>query len=72
MRSLKVTTEFTGIITIEIYEVFNKLELNIYLYLSDNSYWQKKLLKVTKAFTKYVGGYRNKKSFGRCIRKYNI
>lgn len=31
-RALKLTIEFTGIISVEIYELFNKLELNIYFY----------------------------------------
>lgn len=41
-----------------------------YIFLTLHS-GEQKLLKVTKEFTKYVGGYRDKVSFGRCIRKCN-
>lgn len=70
IRCLNMNIEFTGIIRIAIYELFNKLEWCFYLYLPDNSYCKQKLLKVTKEFTKYVGGYRDKVSFGRCTKKY--
>lgn len=38
-RALKLTIEFTGIISAEMYELFNKLKLNIYLRLPDSSDW---------------------------------
>lgn len=49
--------------------LINWNDVSTYIFLTIHT-GKQKLLKVTEEFTKYVGGYRDKVSFGRCIKKY--